>query len=87
MKRIIKLSNYYYYSFYFIFQVRYGTKVATKNDINSKDCDINAGKKSCGNKIPIKIELEKSVLGNNNNPQVSPTIIDIYAFFSLICLL
>ena len=39
-----------------------------------------------GNKIPIKIDLEKSGLGNNNKPTVKPMIIDRYAFFSLILL-
>ena len=37
-----------------------------------------------GNKIPTKIDFEKSGLGNNNKPAVMPIIIDMYAFFSLI---
>ena len=37
-----------------------------------------------GNKIPTKIDFEKSGLGKNNNPATIPIIIDMYAFFSLI---
>ena len=37
-----------------------------------------------GNKIPTKIDFEKSGFGKNNNPAVIPIIIDMYAFFSLI---
>ncbi len=37
-----------------------------------------------GNKIPTKIDFEKSGLGKNNNPVTIPIIIDMYAFFSLI---
>ena len=40
-----------------------------------------------GNKIPINNDLEKSGLGNNNKPASKPTIIERYAFFSLIFLL
>ena len=40
-----------------------------------------------GNRIPTKIDFEKSGLGNNNRPTANPNIIDMYAFFSLIDLL
>ncbi len=60
-----------------------GKNVANRNDKNSKDCVINEGKLLTGNTIPIKIDLEKSGLGNNNNPTNNPIIIETYAFFSL----
>ena len=53
-------------------------------DKNNKDCDTKLGKKSLGNKIPTKIDFEKSGLGKTNNPDIIPIKIDIYAFFSLI---
>ena len=37
-----------------------------------------------GNRIPTKIDFEKSGLGNNNKPADIPIKIDIYAFFSFI---
>jgi len=37
-----------------------------------------------GNKIPTKIDFEKSGLGKNNKPTAIPIIIEIYVFFSLI---
>ena len=40
-----------------------------------------------GNKIPTKIDFEKSGLGKNNKPTTIPNIIEMYAFFSLIDLL
>ena len=40
-----------------------------------------------GNKIPTKIDFEKSGLGNNNKPVAIPIEMDMYAFFSLIDLL
>ena len=40
-----------------------------------------------GNRTPIKIDLEKSGLGNSKIPTDKPIIIDIYAFFSLMLLL
>ena len=67
-----------------IFQVKTGTNVAVKNDKNNNDCDTKLGKKSLGNKIPTKIDFEKSGLGKSSNPDAIPIIIDIYAFFSLI---
>ena len=54
-----------------------GTKVAVKKDKNNKDCVINIGKISFGNKIPTRIDFEKSGLGNNNIPTIKPTIIEI----------
>ena len=60
-----------------IFQVNIGTNVANKKDKNNSDCDIKLGKKLIGNKIPIKIDLEKSGLGNNNNPINNPVIIEM----------
>ena len=64
-----------------------GKNVANKNDKKSKDCAINEGKLLTGNKIPIKIDLEKSGLGNNIKPTNNPIKIDKYAFFSLSFLL
>ena len=40
-----------------IFQASIGRNVANKNDINSKDCDINKGKTSLEKRIPINIDL------------------------------
>ena len=60
-----------------------GKSVATINEQNSKDCEINIGKKSAGNIIPTSIDFEKSGLGNNRIPPIKPTIIETYAFFSL----
>ena len=57
------------------------------NDKNNKDCDIKLGKKSIGNKIPTKMDFEKSGLGKNNKPVVIPIIIEMYGFFSIIDLL
>ena len=54
-----------------------GKNVAEKNDKKRRDCDINTGKNSAGNKIPIKIDFVKSGLGNNNNPIVKPIKIEI----------
>ena len=68
---------------YLIFQVIMGKNVADKNDKKSKDWPINEGKLPTGNKIPIKIDLEKSGLGNNSRPTSNPNKIDKYAFFSL----
>ena len=53
-----------------------GKKVAEINDKNSNEFNINDGKKSIGNKIPIKIDLEKSGFGNNNKPTVNPMRMD-----------
>ncbi len=36
-----------------------------------------------GKRIPTKIDFEKSGTGNNKIPPIKPTIIDVYAFFSL----
>tara|TARA_B100001758_G_C17948163_1_gene371890 strand:+ start:226 stop:429 length:204 start_codon:yes stop_codon:yes gene_type:complete len=60
-----------------------GTKVDSKKDKNNNDCAINGGKNSKGNKIPTKMDFEKSGLGKNNKPIINPKIIDIYAFFSV----
>ena len=60
-----------------------GKSVATINEQNNKDCEINIGKKSAGNIIPTSIDFEKSGLGNNKIPPIKPIIIEIYAFFSL----
>ena len=54
-----------------------GKSVATINEQNSKDCEINIGKKSAGNIIPTSIDFEKSGLGNNRLPPIKPIIIDI----------
>ena len=77
--------NYFIiFSNYRNFQIVTGKNVAIKNDKNSNDCDIKLGKKSIGNKIPTKIDFEKSGLGKNNKPTAIPIIIEIYVFFSLI---
>ena len=55
-----------------------------KKDKNNNDCETKLGKKLMGNKIPTKIDFEKSGLGKNNKPTAIPIIIEIYAFFSLI---
>ena len=67
---------------YFNFHVKIGTNVAKINEQNSNDCETNDGKKSIGNIIPAKIDLEKSGVGNNNMPATKPIIMDIYEFFS-----
>ena len=82
----MKLNNFFSFS-YFILQVKIGTKVASKNDINNNDCDTKSGKKFIGNNMPTKIDFEKSGLGKNNNPIANPITIDMYAFFSLITFL
>ena len=48
-----------------------GKNVANKNDKKSKDCAINAGKLLTGNKIPIKIDLEKSLTQIEADPALS----------------
>ena len=53
-----------------------GKKVAEINDVNSNEFTMNDGKKSIGNKIPTKIDLEKSGLGNNSKPTIKPIMID-----------
>tara|TARA_B100001778_G_scaffold86669_1_gene70387 strand:+ start:572 stop:898 length:327 start_codon:yes stop_codon:yes gene_type:complete len=77
LKNIKKIVNY------LNFQVKIGTNVAKINEQNSSDCEKNDGKKSVGKIIPIKIDFEKSGLGNNNNPAIKPIIIEMYEFFSL----
>ena len=57
--------------------------MAITKEQNNNDCEINIGKKSNGNISPTKIDFEKSGLGNNRIPPTNPTIIDIYAFFSV----
>ena len=57
-------------------------KVAKVKDKNNIDCVMKIGNMSVENIIPIKIDLEKSGLGNKSNPANKPIIIDIYAFFS-----
>ena len=54
-----------------------GKSVATINEQNNKDCEINIGKKSPGNIIPTSIDFEKSGLGNNRIPPIKPIIIEI----------
>ena len=68
---------------YFSLQVKIGKNVATINEQKSKDWDTNIGKKSIGSIIPIKIDFEKSGLGNKRIPPINPTIIATYAFFSV----
>ena len=68
---------------YLSLQVKIGKNVATTKEQNSKDWEINAGKKSIGKIIPTNIDFEKSGLGNRRIPPIKPTKIDTYAFFSL----
>ena len=63
-----------------------GKKVATVNDKNNKDWETKGENISLGIKIPINKLFEKSGVGNNKKPPTSPTIIEIYAVFSLISL-
>ena len=60
-----------------------GTKVASKKDKNNNDCDTKGGKNSIGIIIPTNKDFEKSGVGNKNMPAIKPSIIEIYAFFSL----
>ena len=71
-KGYISLYKYYF----LIFHVSSGAKVATKNDKNNKDCETKLGNRLLGNNIPIKIDLEKSGLGNKSNPANKPIIIE-----------
>ena len=54
-----------------------GKNVATINDRNSNDCDTNGAKNSSDIKIPTNKLLEKSGDGNNKNPPIKPTRIDM----------
>ena len=53
-------------------------------DKKSKDCVTKDGNKSFDIRIPTNKLLEKSGVGNNKNPPISPTKIEKYANFSLI---
>jgi len=72
---------------YLNFQITVGTNVAIKNDKNNNDCETNTGNISVGKIIPTNRLFEKSGTGNNKNPPINPTIIDMYAVFSFIFLL
>ena len=61
--------------------------MATINDKNNKDCTTKGENISLGAKIPTNKLFEKSGNGNIKNPAINPTIIEIYAVFSLIFLL
>ena len=76
-----------YYSNYLNFQIATGANVAVKKDRNSKDCNMNVGKKSAGKIIPTNRLFEKSGDGNIKKPPINPIIIETYAVFSLIFLL
>ena len=56
--------------------------MAIKNDKNNNDCETNTGNISVGKIIPTNRLFEKSGAGNNKNPPINPTIIDMYAVFS-----
>ena len=56
------------------------------NDKNNNDWDINGLNISFDNNIPTNKLFEKSGEGKNENPNRSPIMIDIYAFFSSILL-
>ena len=72
---------------YLNFQITTGTNVAIKKDKNNNDCDTSAGNKSIGSITPTNKLFEKSGTGNKRNPPINPTVIDMYAVFSLIFLL
>ena len=63
-----------------------GKKVAMIKDKNNNDWDINGLNISFDNNIPTNKLFEKSGEGKNKNPNISPIMIDIYAFFSSILL-
>ena len=56
------------------------------NDKNNNDWDINGLNISFDNNIPTNKLFEKSGEGKNKNQNISPIMIDIYAFFSSILL-
>ena len=56
------------------------------NDKNNNDWDINGLNISFDNNIPINKLFEKSGEGKNKDPNISPIMIDKYAFFSSILL-
>ena len=56
------------------------------NDKNNNDWDINGLNISFDNNIPTNKLFVKSGEGKNKNPNISPIMIDIYAFFSSILL-
>ena len=64
-----------------------GKKVATAKDKNNNDCATKGPNSSLGIKIPTSKLFEKSGEGNIKKPPINPTIIEIYAVFSLIFLL
>ena len=64
-----------------------GKKVAIKKDKNNKDWTIKALNNSVGTNTPTNKLLEKSGKGNIKNPAINPTIMEIYAVFSLTFLL
>ena len=72
---------------YLNFQNAAGINVAIKNDKNNSDCETKIGNISVGKIIPTNRLFEKSGTGNNKNPPINPTIIDMYAVFSFNCLL
>ena len=63
-----------------------GKKVAMIKDKNNNDWDINGLNISFDNNIPTNKLFEKSGEGKNKNQNISPIMIDIYAFFSSILL-
>ena len=63
-----------------------GKKVATTKDKNNSDCEINGANNSFDTSIPTNKLFEKSGAGNIKKPPIKPTIIEIYAVFSLMFL-
>ena len=63
-----------------------GKKVATTKDKNNSDCEINGTNISFDTSTPTNKLFEKSGDGNIKKPPINPTIIEIYAVFSLIFL-
>ena len=54
-----------------------GKKVATIKDKNSKDWPTKGEKNSLGKNTPTNKLLEKSGNGNNKNPPINPTTIEM----------
>ena len=74
-------NNLFQEKFYFLFKIEIlnvatGSRVAIKNEQNSKDLEINSGKILVGNKIPTNNDLVKLGVGKNKSPPINPKIIE-----------
>ena len=61
---------------FFTFKTINGKKVATRKDKNNNDWLMKVGNNSFDKKIPTNKLLEKSGVGNNKKPLISPMIIE-----------